>query len=54
MISFASVREISLNELIAGIRNKLWLDSQYKLEFRLKENFQIEKFEDNSEILIDY
>jgi hypothetical protein len=46
--------ETALNELIAGIRNKLWLDSQYKLEFRLKENFQIEKFEDNSEILIDY
>ena len=46
--------ETALNELIAGIRNKLWFDSQYKLEFRLKENFQIEKFETDSEILIDF
>lgn len=46
--------ETALNDLIGGIRNKLWLDSQYRLEFRLKENFQIEKTETESEILIDF
>ena len=46
--------ETALNDLFDMIRNKLWLDSQYRLEFRLKENFQIEKFETDSEILIDY
>jgi hypothetical protein len=46
--------ETALNDLFDMIRNKLWLDSQYRLEFRLKENFQIEKFETDSEILIDF
>ena len=46
--------ETALNDLFDKIRNKLWLDSQYRLEFRLKENFQIEKSETDSEILIDY
>ena len=46
--------ETALNNLFDMIRNKLWLDTKYMLEFRLKENFQIEKFETDSEILIDF
>jgi len=35
--------ESALEDLFYQVKNKLWLDEKFKLEYRLKENFEIPK-----------
>lgn len=37
--------ESALNDLFDKIKIKIWTDESYKVEYRLKENFQIDKTE---------